>query len=79
MDAIARAIGKREVMAKERLPINEEKLWTAVVEPSNEGSGALPPNPTFKGERPHIPRPELDKLMEAFSTHCDPDRIPGRY
>ncbi len=31
----------------ERLPVDGETLWTATVEPSLTGSGALPPNPHF--------------------------------
>ncbi len=58
-----------------RLPVSGETLWTARVEPSLTGSGALPPNPTFsETPAPEVPTPEVDALLKAFSTPVDLER-----
>lgn len=57
----------------ERIAITSS-IWDMKVEPSTEGSGALPPNPTFSEDfQVPPPSPELDRLIESFSTPVDYD------
>ncbi len=60
-----------------RLQTNGESLWDVTVVPSSTGSGSLPA-PDFS--RPHttdLPMPEIDALIEAFSTPSrDRDAFP---
>lgn len=63
-----------------RLPVDGETLWTATVEPSLEGSGALSPNPQFPERLDSIPpSPEIKELLEAFSTPVDLDKLDGTW
>jgi len=63
-----------------RLPVDGETLWTAIVEPSLEGSGALPPNPQFPETADSVPPPpEIKELLEAFSTPVDLNKLPGTW
>ncbi len=62
----------------QKLPVSGEALWTAKVEPSLTGSGALPPNPTFPDTPiPVASSPEIDALLEAFST--PPGYVEGTF
>ncbi len=62
-----------------RLPEGCGSLWTAAIEPSLTGSGALPP-PDFSRRPVRVaPTPKIDELIEAFSTPVDLNRLDGWY
>lgn len=61
-----------------RLPVDGQTLWTAIVEPSLEGSGAFPPNPQFlETADSDPPCPEIEELIKVFSTPVDLNKLPG--